>query len=280
MTIGWILVFILVGVLIRVSGAFSLSRAAQETQEYVTRQSMLQYGLTTAAAEKQTKERMGISQAPFRLPAPAGPEIMLWKGLLQSRRSFRFRVIFRWFSIAGLMFGLTLLPDTGSRAFAAAIWLIQLANISVVRLRSDLARWSIVRQLPIHHRKLILYELLPVFTLSAVLSAAAVIAGSVLFDASVMGLAAVVPGITAGVAGIAAYDVLRRAETHLLLNGSAPDVSALGVIAGLIFALVPLGVFFLLPGALGTILAPLLSIALGWWAFNLAVRAYRRIDAD
>ena len=277
---GGFLAAAMLGMMVWVSGAFSLSRAAQETQEVEILISAQRYGLTAYAENIQTQRRLGVIRAPSRLPAFAGPEILIWKDLLQSQRSFRLSSLFVWFRIFLLMLSLPLLPDLGSRVLVIAVWVIQIGQVSVIRIRNDLSRWSLVRQLPISHKEFLLFELSSTYLLSVMISLAGIAIGSLIFNMPIDGWATLVPGIVAGVAGMTAFDVIRRSRSNLLLAGSVPEVSAGGILFGVILAVVPLLINTLLSGMMGLTLSILLSLGLGSLAFNLAVRSYRTMDAS
>ncbi len=269
----------ILGWMYALSGGFSLSRAAQETQEIEVISSALRFGFVTYAQELQAEQRLGVSRAPTRLPAPAGAGILVWKDILQSQRSFRLAALFNWFTLFSVMLGMPFLPDVGSRALAVGVWVILIGRVCVVRLRSDLSRWSLVRQLPISSSRFILFEMSAAYLLIIGLSWAGLACGALLSGASQVGLAAILPGIAAGAAGMAAFDVIRRSRSNLLLNGSVPEVSAGGILLGLLFAAIPLFIYTLLPGIFGGFFAAFLSLWLGYLAFNWVVHSYSRIDA-
>ncbi len=270
----------MLGIMAWVSGSFSLSRAAQETGEIEVIHSAQQYGLTSYAKQLQTQQQLGVKRAPSRLLAFTGVRILVWKDLLQSQRSFRLSALFVWFRIFFLMISLPLLPDLGSRALVIAIWVIQIGQVSVVRIRSDLSQWSLVRQLPFSHKKFLLFELGSAYLLSVMASLAGLAICSLIMKTPIDGWAALVPGIVAGVAGMAAFDIIRRSRSNLLLAGSVPEISAGGILFGVIFAAAPFLLNALLSGMIGLILSILLSLGLGSLAFNLAVRSYRTMDAS
>lgn len=271
---------VMFGLLAWQSGTFSLSRAAQETQEIENLDSAFKYGLTTYAQELKTKKHLGVQHAPSRLPMLRGAGVLVWKDILQSQRSFKISMLQEWITLFAVMLGFSFLPDLSSRAFALAIWVIQIGKVSVTRLRSDLSCWSLVRQLPIAHKKFLFYDLSLPYFLSVIVSLIGLGIGTKITGTSVVTMAILIPGMTAGVAGMTAFDVIRRSRSNLLLSGSVPGVSGTGILLGLIFAVIPLLLLTLLPGVTGYILATLASLLLGWIAFNLAVRAYKNIDAS
>jgi hypothetical protein len=176
------------------------------------------------------------------------------------------------------MTGLSLLPDLNSRAVAIAVWVIMIGKVSVIRIRSDLSCWSLVRQLPIAHKKFLLFELGSAYLLSVMISWTGLAISSIISRTPIDGLAALVPGIVAGVAGMAIFDVTRRSRSSLLSNGSVPQVGAGGILLGLIFAAVPILINTFLSGMIGLFLAFSSSLLLGVIAFNLAVHFYHNID--
>lgn len=266
------------GMMVWVSGTCNLSRAAQETQEIDVLDSARRYGFTSYAENLQTQKRLGVKRKPSRLPAFAGARILIWKDLLQSQRSFQLSSLFVWFGIFFLMLSMSLLPDFGSRALVIAIWVIQIGQVATIRIRSDLSRWSLVRQLPISPKKFLLFDLGSVYLISVLISLTGLAVSSIIFKTPIDGLAALIPGIVAGVAGMAVFDVIRRSRSNLLLTGFVPEVSAGGILFGVILAIVPLLLNTLLFGMIGLFISILLSLGLGWLAFNLAVHSYRMMD--
>ena len=92
------------------------------------------------------------------------------------------------------------------------------------------------------------------------------------------GLAWLLPGMVAAISCAAVFDVIRRSRSGLLLNGSVPEMSAGGILLGVLFAGIPLLIYMLVPGILGLSLAVLISLGMGYLAFELAAYAYRNID--
>lgn len=206
--------------------------------------------------------------------------MLIWKNALQSQRSFHLSSLFIWFRIFLLMLGFSFLPDWGSRALVIGYWVIQIGQVSVIRIRSDLSRWSLVRQLPISHKKFLLFDLVPAYLLSVLISLAGLVVGSAILNTSIYALATVVPGIAASVTGMAAFDVIRRSRSNLLVAGSVPEVGAGGILLGLVTAAVPMLIGIFAPGIIGVVLSALSSLGFGLLAFNLAARSYHDINAS
>jgi hypothetical protein len=277
---GGILAVIMLGILYWVSGSFSLSRAAQETQGMEVINSALRYGFISYAQQLQTQQRLGISRKPARLPALSGAFALIWKDLLQFQRAFRWSDLYDWAILFCFMFGLSFLSDLNSRALLIILWVIQIGKVSVVRVRSDLSCWSLVRQLPIARKKLLLFDLSLAYFFSIIISLAGLGIGSMISRMPVGPLAILLPGIVAGIAGITAFDVIRRSRNNLLINGSVPGISAGGILLEVLFAAVPLLINTSLSGLIGLLLSIFSSLLLGVIAFNLAVGSYRNIDVS
>lgn len=268
------------GIMVYCADAFSLSRAAQETSAVDLLEAAQRFGFTAYARQLQDQHRLGVNHAPSRLPVFSGGGILVWKDLLQSQRLFRLSSTFIWFRIFLLMLGFAFLPDPGSRVLVIGFWVFQLGQAVVVRIRGDLSLWPLIRQVPISHKKFLLFNLLPAFLLSLLVSEAGLVMGSAIFKAPIGPLAILLPGMAASVAGMAAFDVIRQSRSHLLLVGSVPEVSVVGIILGLVCAAVPLLIGNFIPGIIGLILSTLSSLGLGVLAFYLASRSYQNLDAS
>lgn len=268
------------GIMVACSGAFSLSRAAQETNAVDLLEAAQRFGFTAYARQLQDQRRLGVNRAPTRLPAFDGAGILIWKDLLQSQRSFHLSSTFIWVQIFLLMLGFAFLPDLGSRALVIGFWVIQLGQVSVIRIRGDLSLWPLTRQLPIALKKFLLFNLIPAYLLSILVSETGLVMGSAIVKTPIDSIAILLPGIAASVAGMAAFDVIRQARSNLLIAGYVPEVSAGGIILGLVTTAVPLLISSFIPGIIGLLLSTLISLGLGALAFNLASSSYHNMDAS
>lgn len=276
--LAWMVALIVLVLLYRASRNFSLNWAVQQTSTDDRINTAMQYGLTQVAEQEKTQRRLGIERSPSRIPAMEGPGILLWKDLLQSQRTFRFTHLFAWLQVFGFLFILPMLPDLGSKGMVMLLWIILLARISVKRVRSDLAVWTVVRQLPISTKNFLLYDLGLRYSLALVISLAGFLIGGASFGVQMPGLAILLPGMVAAIFSAAAFDVIRRSKSGLLLNGSVPELSAGGILLGILFAGIPLVLFAMSSTGLGMVLALILSLGLAYFAFGLAVNALRRMD--
>lgn len=277
---GAIFALAALGILIWSSGTFNLSRAAQETREVDKIETALRYGFRSYAKQLQDQRRLGVKHAPSKIPTVAGASVFIWKDVLQTQRSFCLSSLFIWFRLFVLMLSFAFLPDLGIRALVIGYWVILLGQVSVVRIRSDLLRWPIIRQLPISHKKFLLFDLAPAYLLSVLISIVGLVISSGIFKKPLNNLIILLPGIAASVAGLAAFDIIRRARSNLLIAESVPEVGAGGIILGLGTAAVPLLISNFVPGIVGLILSTLLSLGLGVLACNLAVHFFHKIDTS
>jgi hypothetical protein len=274
----WILAFLVLVILFRSAKNFSLSRAVQETGKLELISTAKQYGFTSLVEQEKMQQRLGVERKPTQLPAIAGPGVLIWKDVLQTKRTFRLTGLLTWLQIFGFLFVLPVLPDIGSRGIVIILWIIQLAQISVKRIRSDLAVWPLIRQLPISHKKFLRNDLGFTYLLAVLISLTGFLLGCVVFGMQIPGLAWLVPGMVAAISFAAVFDVIRRSRSGLLLNGSVPELSAGGILLGILFAGIPLMTYLLVSGILGMLLAIILSWGMGYLAFELVAYAYRNID--
>ena len=275
---SWIVATLTLVILYRASRNFSLTRAIQETGRLEMINTASRYGFTSLVEQEKTQRQLGVERKPTRLPAIAGPGALIWKDVLQTKRTFRLTGLLSWLQIFGFLFVIPVLPDLGSRGIVIILWMIQLSQISVKRIRSDLTVWSLVRQLPISYKRFLVNDLGLTYLLIVIISLAGFLVGSAVFGMQMPGLAWLVPGMVAAISCAAMFDVIRRSRSGLLLNGSVPELSAGGILLGNLFAGIPLLIYVLLPGIAGTLLAFLLSWGMAYLAFELAAYAYRNSD--
>lgn len=271
---------------------FNLARAAQETHMHVLLNDALRYGPTNYAEDLRTQQRLRVERAPTRLPGRAGPAALIWKDLLQAMRGLRLGKLQRWFSLASTVFGIFVLLGSIS-ALLLFIWVMQAGKIAVTRLRSDLSCWPIFHQLPISNRRAVVLDMVSALVGIVAVSLMAGLGGWAVRNALMNTEAGallmaqgnetagaissatllLIPGTAAAVAGMAALDVVRHAQTNLLLNGQVPDVDLLGLISGLVAAGLPVFMTALLPGTVGSIFGFGLSLLMGAIAMALAEQA-------
>ncbi|RJQ44294.1 MAG: hypothetical protein C4545_01550 [Anaerolineaceae bacterium] len=277
--VNWFFAAIFLGILFWISDSISLARAAQETQAAEVLNQLSRFGFTSYANELRTQHRLGVSHVPSRLPKfVAGGWMLIWKDLIQSSRNWNLSSLFDWFTTFSITVSLPFIPDIGSRIFVMAFWSIRLGTMSVRRLRSDLSCWQIIRQLPISYSQFLFLELSPTFLLSIIISAVGLIFSALVIKSIELGFALLIPGIIAGVIGIAAFDIIRRARSNYLLNGSVPEISAGGYLLGSLTAIIPIILYIFFSGVSRLIFPFFVSLIFGYFAFKIAVQSYRNID--
>ncbi len=271
---------LLLAVLAMRSTYFNLSRAAQETHEVSILETALRYGFTSYARQMQDQKRLGVRHSPTKLPEFRGASVLMWKGLLQEQRSFRYSTLFTWLWISLLLFAYPLLPNLGSRLFAIGYWAIQIGQVTSKQIHKDLSNWPLLRQLPLTVKQFIVFDLLPASVFVFLVSLLGLIAGSFLFNPSAGSLAFLLPGAIASIAGAASFDIFRQAHSSALMIGTSPGISAIGMILELVFVIIPFLVAYFLPGPVGTAFSVLLSLGLGVATFTLAEGAYNNIGKN
>ena len=276
--ISWILAFLVLLILYRASKNFSLSRAIQETGKLELISTATRYGFTSLVEQEKTQQRLGVEKKPTRLPDISGPGVLIWKDVLQTKRTFQLTGLLTWLQIFGFLFVIPVLPDIGSRGIVIILWIIQLTQISVKRIRSDLSVVSLIRQLPISYKKFLINDLGFTYLLAVLISLTGFLLGGAVFGMQLPGLALLVPGMIAAICFAAVFDVIRRSRSGLLLNGTVPELSAGGILLGILFADIPLLIYVLVPNIIGILLALIVSWGMGFLAFELAAYAFRNID--
>ncbi len=270
-----LLSLVLLSALVWISAEFSLSRAAQETQVAYAISSANRFGFASEARRLKEQERLGMQQRSTRLPSMQGAGALVWKDLVQSWRLFRLPVLFDWLLLFGFIVILPLLNSLGAQLLMIALWALQVGKVCAARVRGDLALWPITRQLPISSARVLLADLSLPYLLVVLLSAVGLWLSAFLFRQGFNALLLLVPGIAAAVAGMTAFDVIRRSRSSLLLNGTVPGVGASGALLSLVCAAAVLLVYLLLPGIVGLLASVLASLVLAWLSFRLAVRSYK-----
>ncbi len=217
--IGVDLLVLLLGmtVLLFWSARIHLGRAAEETRLISSiRQNRSNLNFEGAAVLKR-QSRMKITRPPSRLPARSGPWMLVWKDLLQSGRSLRFSQVLRWGWVFLLGLGIFLAPGWLVKVVIGGVWAVSLGTLTTDRLRTDLARWWLLRSLPLRTSALVTALLGPSCLLGILLGwiALAIAGPPALFGWLA---AALLPLLVAGAALGSARDILDHARARLLLT--------------------------------------------------------------
>jgi hypothetical protein len=236
------------------------------------------YGLGERAQEKKVQQRLGLDRRAAWLPAWPGEIALVWKDILQSWRTITLGKFFILFGFFVTAVGLAFLPALSGRMFLILTWTLQASSFLTGRLRQDLAHWAILRQLPVRHQRWIVADI----ALSGGLLLLASLAGLAVGGAAVgqfpLAEALMLPGMVAAVAGVSAFVVFRNAKVDLLLSGQVPSVNEFGVLGGAVAAAVPIVIKGTMAGPVGSLVAVLASLLVGFYTINMAINGYRTIE--
>ena len=222
-----------------------LGRAAQETRlESIIRlaRSVMNYELVEIL---QNQSKMGITHPFSRLPARSGVWMLIWKDLVQSWRSLRASQIVRWILVFLLSMGIFLSSGWVVQLILGVLWAVSLGSMITNRLRSDLARWWLLRSLPFRTPILFIALLGPACGLGILLSWLAL----ALTDPSLpFGwlAAALFPFLVACAALGSTHDIIDHAKPRVLMTPglaeeNVPRQDIQGVLTVLISVGLPLG---------------------------------------
>ncbi len=236
--VGWALVGL--AALWTISKDLNLSRAAQEARGLAAQQQAMRAGDFDRATAIAQQKRLGMGHTPSQLKTRSAEGALGWKDAVQSMRTFRLTAIFPWFYVLVTALGMALLPGWAPRALAAIIWCIAAGQAATQRLRSDLARWSLLRQLPFQASRLLIADLLSPWLLCLLVTGLGLLPAAFLSGSPGIVLMALALPVTASVVLLAAHDILRQSQVSALLAGAAGEVSARGAIFAFLSALIPL----------------------------------------
>jgi hypothetical protein len=196
-----------------------LGRAAEETRlQSRIRQSRSNLDFEGADALKR-ESKMKITRRPSRLPVRRGAWMLAWKDLLQSGRSIRFSQVLRWGWVFLLGLGIFLAPGWLVKVVIGGVWAVSLGTLTTDRLRGDLARWWLLRSLPIRTSRLVIALLGPACMLAVLLGwIALALAGGAPPAAFGWLAAALLPFLVACAALGSARDILDHARARVLLT--------------------------------------------------------------
>jgi hypothetical protein len=171
--------------------------------------------------------------------------MLAWKDLVQSWRALRLSRVLRWVWVFFLGLGIFLAPGWVVQLIIGGFWAVSLGDLATGRLRSDLARWWLLRSLPLRNSDLLLAQLGPACGLGLLLGwLALALAG----PPSPFGwlAAALLPFLVASAALGSARDILDNARARVLMTPAlaeenVPRQDIQGVLTVLISVGLPLG---------------------------------------
>lgn len=263
----------------------NLSLAAQETSHLAVLQLARSYWQFDLVDVLQQRQRLGATRAESRLLDEHSRHVLMWKDLLQSMRTFRLRKLLDLAWIFGLSLGMFTGANWGFQLVMGGIWATAVGSICVRRLHSDLARWWLLRLLPLQPGKLLRDELLLSLGACTLVSEAALLFSN-LPDMIRLYAAILMPVLVVNAALASSHDILRRSEGHVLMSPSlaeenVPRQDIWGILQGLISVLIPFGILIWLQSYLGQPLLGLVAfpvaILITWLNYKLMLSAYRWI---
>ena len=280
------LVTICLAVLWKISDKVNLSRAAQETHHFQAQQVAFRLGDFDRINEMNDRKRLGPTHVPSKIPSISGVWIMTWKNIIQSLRTLKISRIWSWLIILFLIFTMivagVLLKENSFFFILTFQWTVNVSKKTSVRFRKDLGNWWLLKSLPFSLRHIILHDIVPSVSITILLT------WITLWISKTLGLTInpiivfSVPFVVAGISLSAIFDILRQADSNMLLEGRSPDSGIVGLILGLICIAIPVSIYFLInkysilpvAGLLATILVGgFLAISL----LHLCERQFNRI---
>lgn len=270
---------LVLGLLFAVSRHFNLNRAAHETSELEMLTSAAKYGFTDLVEQKRLQNRLSSKHKIELTARVKGSAALTWKNRIQVLRGWNWKQVFPLLTLFSIMLGLPLVPGFLSKLLVVFFLVFQIGPIMTQRLRSDLACWPILQQLPIRKPLILIRDIvsgLPLLLAIGLLG----LAFSALFSKTLaLNLLFILPGLLATLGFTAAIDIFRKSKSDLLMNGNVPSVGTQGVILGVIGAVIPLWVASSLPNLVGLLLSTAASLLVAWICYKFAVFSFRNIKS-
>jgi len=273
------------GLLAVTTTRMSLSQAAQETSRWSlvqTARSYLNFGLADAILLRQ---RLGSTRPPSQILRSPGAALLFEKDLLQVRRTFRPGILLSLLGIFGLSLGIFLPTSLQVQLVTAGVWTLTVCGLATRRLRSDLARWWIIRSLPLQPAALLRMEMLLPWLAVVGLGWLAVGISSLPAIHTILA-ALLLPCLAASATLAAAGDILRHSSARAILSASiaeenVPRLDIWGAVHGLASVLLPVGLFLWASShglaLAGGSLAVLMASGIAYLNFRSTLNAYRSV---
>ncbi|MBA4384482.1 MAG: hypothetical protein C0410_07075 [Anaerolinea sp.] len=269
----------LLGILFWLSHHINLNRAAQETSEIELMTTATRYGFTDLVEQHRLQNRLTSKRKISLGRRHKGDAVFLWKNQLQQLRGFSWKQLFPLLTIFSITMGLPLVPGFMSKLLALFFLVMQIGPLLTPRLRSDLACWPILQQLPIRKPKLLIYDLLPNLLLLFVICLLGLGVSAIITHAFAFNFLLVLPGLLATIGFTAAIDIFRKSKSDLLINGNVPTVGTQGVILGLIGTIIPVWVLTTFNNPAGFLLSTSISLAISWVCYKFAIFSFKNIKS-
>lgn len=262
-----------------VSRHFNLNRAAQETTEIELISSAAKYGFTELVEQRRLQNRLTSQRKVSLGRRHRGSAVILWKNQLQTLRGFTWKQLLPLTTVFGIFLGLPLIPGLLSKLLALFFLVYQIGPIMIPRLRSDLACWPILQQLPIRKPKVLIYDLLSTLPMLFAICLLGLAGSAFISHTFAFNFLLILPGLLAIIGCAAAIDIFRKSKSDLLMNGSVPSVGTQGVIIGVIGTIIPVGLASAFTGLAGLLFSTFISLAIAWICYKFAVFSFGAIKS-
>jgi len=270
---------LMLGLLFTVSRHFNLNRAAQETSEHEMMTTATRYGFTDLVEQRRLQNRLSSKRKISLGGRHKGNAVLIWKNQLQTLRGFSWKQLLPLTAVFGIFLGIPLVPGYLSKLLALFFLVFQIGPLMTQRLRSDLACWPILQQLPIRKPLVLIYDLLANLPLLFAISLISLAFSALISRSFALNFILILPGLLATIGLTAAIDIFRKSKSDLLINGSVPSVGTQGVILGLIGTIIPVWLASTFTGLAGMLFSTLISLAIAWIYYKFAVFSFGNIKS-
>lgn len=270
---------LMIVLLFSVSRYFNLNRAAQETSELEMLTSAAKYGFTDLVEQHRLQNRLSSKQK-IALPARhKGGAALNWRNRIQSKRSWNWKQIGPLLTVFSICLGLPLIPGLVSKLLALFFLVLQIGPFMTQRLRSELACWPILRQLPLRKQQILVQDLISNLPMLFVAGLLGLLLSLILSKIVGLNFLFILPGLLATIALTAAIDIFRKSKSDLLINGNVPSVGTQGVILGVIGTAIPVWLASTFIGLPGVVFSTIASLAITWICYKFAVFSFKNIKS-
>lgn len=273
------LALLMLFLLIVVSRQINLGRAAQETSELEMLTTAAKFGFTDLVEQKRLQNRLTSKRKIELTDKHKGSAALSWKNRIQVLRGWNWKQIWPLLTIFSIMLGLPMVPGFLSKLLVVFFMVFQIGPIMTQRLRSDLACWPILQQLPIRKPQILLRDIVSGLPLLLAVGLVGLAFSALLSKHLALNFLFILPGLLATLGFTAAIDIFRKSKSDLLMNGNVPSVGTQGVILGVIGAVIPVGLASTFPNLIGLVLSTTASLAIAWICYKFAVFSFRNIKS-
>ena len=221
------------------SKRFSPSKAAQETEIAAKIAGFMKYGQVAAIRTMRKKQHLGLGRSSRFSPDWQEDQAFFWKGILQYRRSFGLREIWRLFVSLLFVISINLIGNNPAGWIGLISWVWLLNGPLTELLGEDLSLWQLTRQLPIPAAKWALASLLiPLFPVLVVAMVGQVFSLAYLPVAEWALLFTIPLGLLSAALQLG-QDLVRKNRPELLAGGSVQSSGLRGLVMAILCLLLP-----------------------------------------